>query len=175
MPQENGIDQHGHAAGPERPDGPADRDDPDGQADPADPADPAAALFTERGRDLLLLALGIVLLNEAIFAAVAIARGHPAPVANLGRFTMLAAMSWMTWQGFAFSRWVLVILVAAAVLTGPGQLLHAWREETPLWAALLTLTVAGYILAGWLLAFDAGVSRAIRHRRILRERDVFRG
>jgi hypothetical protein len=130
------------------------------------------ALFSERGRDLLLLALALVLMNEALFAGVAVAGGHPAPVANLGRFTMLAAMSYMTWQGFSISRWILVILAAVAALVGPSQILEAFAGGRPFWGLLLALTAAGYALAFYLLAFQGDVGRFIRHRHLLRERDV---
>ncbi|HSJ23324.1 MAG TPA: hypothetical protein VK929_01485 [Longimicrobiales bacterium] len=132
------------------------------------------ALFSERGRDLLLLALALVLANEALFAGVTIAGGHPAPVANVGRFTMLAAMSYMTWQGFSISRWILVILAAVAAIVGPAQVLESLSAGRPLWAAVLALTGAGYALSFFLLAFQGDVARFIRHRRLLRDRDVMR-
>lgn len=132
------------------------------------------ALFSERGRDLLLLALALLLFNEALFAGVAITGGHPAPVANVGRFTMLAAMSYMTWQGFSISRWVLVILAVVAALVGPTQVVEALSGGRTLWAGVLALTAAGYALAFFLLAFQRDVSAFIRHRRLLRDRDVMR-
>jgi hypothetical protein len=131
-------------------------------------------LFSERGRDLLLLALGLILINEAIFAGVAVAGGHPAPVANLGRFTMLAAMSYMTWQGFSISRWILVILAVVAALVGPAQVIEAFSGGRPLWGLVLSLAAAGYALSFYLLAFQGHVARFIVHRRLLRDRDMMR-
>jgi hypothetical protein len=144
----------------------------EGHAD--DQSLPPEAHFTERGRDFLMLALALVLFNEGLFAGIAIAGGHPAPVANLGRFTMLAAMAYMTWQGFPVSRWILVFLAAVAAVVGPTQVMQALQEGRTAGALLLALTVAGYVLAFILLAFNRDVATFIRHRRWLRDQDLFR-
>jgi hypothetical protein len=130
--------------------------------------------FAERGRDLLLLALGLVMLIEGLFAGVTIAGGHPAPVANVGRFALLAGMSYMTWQGFPVSRWILVVLAGVAALAGPSQVLQAVSGGRPLWAAVLAATVVGYAAASWLLAANRDVADYIEHRRYLRNTDLLK-
>jgi drug/metabolite transporter (DMT)-like permease len=139
--------------------------DPDGEAGPA----------AERGRDLALLALGIIIINEAIFTAYVLAQDRDALVAQAGRFALKAGMAYLTWQGFALSRWILVVLVAAAIIAAPWALADAYARGPLSFALILTATVAGYLVAGWLLALSADVSRFVRDRAELRNRDVFRG
>jgi hypothetical protein len=131
--------------------------------------------FTEKGRDLLLLALALVMATEALFAAVTIAGGHPAPVANIGRFALLSGMSYMTWQGFPISRWILVLLTGVAALAGPAQVLQAVQAGSIRWALVLGATVVGYALSCYLLAANRDVAGYIVHRRHLRDRDMLGG
>lgn len=129
----------------------------------------------EKGRDLTLLALAIIIINEAIFTGYVVTQDQDALVAQAGRFALKAGMAWLTWQGFTLSRWILVVLVAAAIVAAPWALIDAWRAGTFGFAAVMTATVAGYLVAGWLLAFSADVGRFIRQRAEARQRDVFRG
>jgi hypothetical protein len=130
----------------------------------ADPAGPP-----ERGRDLLLLALALVIANEAIFTFYVIAEDSAALTAQMGRFALKSGMAYLTWQGFGLSRWILVFLVAAAVVAGPFALADAWQSGAPAFAVILTATFVAYIAAGWLLALSPDVSRFIAHRRRERE------
>jgi hypothetical protein len=129
----------------------------------------------ERGRDLTLLALGLVIVNEAVFTAFVVAQDHDALVAQVGRFALKAGLAWLAWQGFALSRWILVALVAAAILAAPWALRDAFRDASPGFALLLSATVVAYVVAGWLLALSPDVSRFVRQRSEQRNRDVFRG
>ncbi|CAN5641765.1 hypothetical protein BH23GEM9_BH23GEM9_06790 [soil metagenome] len=129
----------------------------------------------ERGRDLTLLALGLVIVNEAIFTAYVVAQDQHALVAQMGRFALKAGLAYLTWQGFSLSRWVLVVLVGAAIIAAPWALADAYREGPPLFALILSLTVAAYVVSGWLLALSPAVARFIRHRARLRNRDIYRG
>jgi hypothetical protein len=129
----------------------------------------------ERGRDLTLLGLGLVIVNEAIFTAFVVAQDHDSLVAQIGRFALKAGLAWLTWQGFALSRWILVALVAAAIVAAPWALSDAFREASFGFALLLSVTVVAYVVAGWLLALSPAVSRFVRQRGEQRNRDVFRG
>jgi hypothetical protein len=137
-------------------------------------SDTGAPAFAERGRDLLLLALALIMVIEGLFAAVTIAGGHPAPVANIGRFALLAGLSYMTWQGFPVSRWILVLLAGVAALAGPWQVLEAISGGRPVWAAVLACTVAGYAAACWLLAAHRDVADYLAYRRHVRNTDMLR-
>jgi hypothetical protein len=130
----------------------------------------------ERGRDLTLLALAIVIVNEAVFTGyIVLAQDQHVLVAQAGRFALKAGLAYLTWQGFMISRWVLVLLVAAAIVAGPWALADAFAAGVTASALILTLTVIGYVVAGWLLAFSPAVAGFIRQRRDLRNRDIFQG
>lgn len=129
----------------------------------------------ERGRDLTLLALGLVIINEAVFTAYVVAQQPEALVAQAGRFALKAGMAWLTWQGFALSRWILVVLVGAALIAAPWALADAWSAGIDTYALVLAASVAAYGVAGWLLALSPDVARYVKQRAELRNRDVFRG
>jgi hypothetical protein len=127
---------------------------------------------TELGRDLTLLALGLVMLVEGVFLTVdVVAQGQSVLVRGAGRFALMAGLCYMTWQGFAVSRWVLVVLIAAAVAAAPLVLGAAFREG-PALALLHAGGAAGYLVAGVLLAGSGKVAAFLRHRRALRNADT---
>jgi hypothetical protein len=137
------------------------------------PLDPARAPGGERGRDLTLLALALVLVNEAIFTAqIVLAQEPNVLVAQAGRFAVKAGLAYMTWQGFALPRWLLAFLAAVAAAAGPWALRDAYAAGFGPWQAVLTATVVGYVAATWLLIGSRDVSAFLRHRRDLRDRDV---
>lgn len=127
--------------------------------------------FTERGRDLLLLALALVIINEAIFTFYVIAEDSAALTAQMGRFALKAGMAYMTWQGYAISRWILAFLVGAAIVAGPFALSDAFRSGNMIFTAILTATFVAYVASGWLLVFARDVADFITHRRYLREQE----
>jgi hypothetical protein len=137
-------------------------------------ATPDQVRDSERGRDLTLLALALIVINEGIFTAFVIAQDQDAIVAQAGRFALKAGLAWLTWQGFVISRWVLVLLVGAALLAAPWALRDAFAGGISPFALVLTATVAAYAAAGWLLAFSPHVSAFIRQRAVLRNRDVLK-
>jgi hypothetical protein len=133
-----------------------------------DPAPP-----TERGRDLALLALGLVMTVEAIFlVADVLAQGQHVLVRGAGRFALMAGLAYMTWQGFMLSRWILVVLVAAAVAAAPWVLGTAFREGPAHLALLHAAGAAAYLAAGVLLAGARDVAAFLHHRRALRGSDT---
>jgi hypothetical protein len=140
------------------------------------PLDPPRAPGGERGRDLTLLALALVLVNEAIFTAqIVLAQEPNVLVAQAGRFAVKAGLAYMTWQGFALPRWLLAFLAAVAAAAGPWALRDAYAAGFGPWQAVLTATVVGYVAATWLLIGSRDVSAFLRHRRDLRDlrdRDV---
>jgi hypothetical protein len=142
---------------------------------PSAPAETPLAEPDERGRDLTLLALAIVVVNEAVFTGFVLAEEPQALVAQAGRFALKAGLAWLTWQGFTVSRWILVVLVGAAIVAAPWALADAYGGGLSVTAVVITATVAAYVAAGWLLAFTPAVGRYIRYRGELRNRDVFRG
>jgi hypothetical protein len=128
----------------------------------------------ERGRDLTLLALTLVLAVEAAFLASDVAtHGSQVLVRGAGRFALIAGLSYMTWQGFVVSRWVLVALVGAAVLFAPWALSGAFEGGVSAGAVLHIAGAAGYLVAALLLSVSGDVSAFIRHRRELRGSDAF--
>jgi hypothetical protein len=144
-----------------------DRPDPQesGTVRPNDPG--------ELARDLTLLALAIVIVNEAIFTAhIVFAQEEHVLVAQAGRFAVRAGLAYMTWQGFAWSRWVLAILVAVPAVAGPWQLASAYADGVTPFALLLTATVIGYFAATWLLVGSRRVGAFLRYRRQLRDMEV---
>jgi hypothetical protein len=135
-------------------------------------AGPATGV-TERGRDLTLLALGLFALVEGAFLVTDVAlQGMPVLVRGAGRFALIAGMSYMTWQGFAIPRWVLVVLAAAAVLAAPVVLRDAFSTGPFSLALLHAAGAAGYAVSGVLLAGSREVAAFLRHRRELRNADV---
>jgi uncharacterized membrane protein HdeD (DUF308 family) len=145
-------------------------DEVDGRGEDA-PASDAVAAVPERGRDLLYLALALVMANEAVFTFFVIAQDSAALTAQLGRFALKAGLAYMTGQGFSIPRWVLVVLVAAAIVAGPFALADAWRSGDMGFTAILTATFLAYVAAGWLLVFSRDVSDFIRHRRFRRQQE----
>jgi 4-amino-4-deoxy-L-arabinose transferase-like glycosyltransferase len=132
----------------------------------------APAPPTELGRDLTLLALGLVMVVEGVFLTVdVVAQGQSVLVRGAGRFALMAGLCYMTWQGFAVSRWVLVVLIAAAVAAAPVVLGAALREGHAV-ALLHAGGAAGYLVAGVLLAGSGKVAAFLRHRRALRNVDT---
>jgi hypothetical protein len=112
----------------------------------------------ERGRDLTLLALAIVVVIEGAFAAISVFSGPEGRlVLSLGRFALISGMSYMTWQGFAFPRWILVVLLAFAVIGGPVAVYAALTAGRVFQAAALALSMAGYAVAAVLLALSPAV------------------
>jgi hypothetical protein len=126
--------------------------------------------FTERGRDLTLLALMLILAVEAAFLLLDLAQGGEL-VRGAGRFALLAGLSYMTWQGFQFSRWVLVALVGAAVAFAPWAVADAFRAGLTA-GAVHAAGAAAYLAGGLLLSFSRDVSSFLRHRRDLRGLDA---
>jgi hypothetical protein len=144
-----------------------DRPDPPASG-PDRPSDPG-----ELARDLTLLALAIVIVNEAIFTAqIVFAQEEHVLVAQAGRFAVRAGLAYMTWQGFTWSRWVLAILVAVPAVAGPWQLASAYADGVTPYALLITATVIGYFAATWLLVGSRRVGAFLRYRRELRDADV---
>jgi hypothetical protein len=136
-----------------------------GRGDAADTPDGERPGF-EKGRDLTLLALAIVVAVEGAFALYTVMAGAEGRlVLSAGRFALIAGLAYMTWQGFAFPRWILVVLVGFAVFGGPIALRMAASEGTTLQLLLLTVSVAGYAVTGWLLAFSAPVREFLSQRR----------
>lgn len=134
----------------------------------------ATAPATERGRDLTLLALAIVLTVEAAFlGADVLAQGSHVLVRGAGRFALMSGLAYMTWQGFLVSRWVLVVLVGGAVVAAPWALGPALRGGVSGYALLHLAGAAGYLAAGLLLAASPAVGAFIRHRRDLRGHDTW--
>jgi hypothetical protein len=132
----------------------------------------APAPPTELGRDLTLLALGLVMMVEGMFLTVdVVAHGQSVLVRGAGRFALMAGLCYMTWQGFAVSRWVLVVLIAAAVAAAP-MVLGAALREGPAFVLLHAGGAAGYLVAGVLLAGSGKVAGFLRHRRALRDADT---
>jgi hypothetical protein len=129
-----------------------------------------ASGFTERGRDLTLLALMLILAVEAAFLLLDLAQGGEL-VRGAGRFALMAGLSYMTWQGFYFSRWVLVALVGAAVLFAPWAVAAAFQAGFTA-GAVHAAGAAGYLAGGVLLSVFGDVSAFIGHRRDLRARDA---
>jgi hypothetical protein len=132
--------------------------------------DPEPAAL-EQGRDLTLLALALVLINEGMYIAWAVFAEQIGFVAQAGRFTMLAAMCYMTWQGFTLSRWILILLVCAAILAAPLALSQA-LGSSPFVAVLVVIGAAGYVVAAWLLIRSQPVAAFLRHRRDLRDSEI---
>lgn len=133
--------------------------------------DPAPV--SENGRDLTLLALALVMAVEAAFlAADVVAQGTGVLVRGAGRFALMAGLAYMTWQGFVVSRWVLVALIAAAVVTAPWVIAETLQGGVSAWALLHVAGAAGYLAAGLLLAGSRPVATFIRHRRDVRARDT---
>lgn len=126
--------------------------------------------FPERGRDLTLLALMLILAVEAAFLLLDLAQGGQL-VRGAGRFALLSGLSYMTWQGFYFSRWVLVALVGAAVLFAPWAVAGAFQAGFAA-GAVHAGGAAGYLAGGLLLSASRDVSGFLRHRRDLRGRDA---
>lgn len=128
---------------------------------------------SERGRDLTLLALAIVLAVEAAFlAADVLAQGSHVLVRGAGRFALMAGLAYMTWQGFFMARWVLVLLIAAPVIAAPWIIGPILSDGAAGSVVLHTAGAAGYLVAGLLLAVYPDVASFLRHRRDLRERDA---
>jgi hypothetical protein len=139
----------------------------------ADSPPAGQAPLPERARDLTLLALGIIVINEAVLTAQIVVSGEEnVLVAQAGRLAVKAGLAYMTWQGFGWPRWMLALLAAVAALTGPWALAHAWRDGATPWSLLLTVIVAGYFVATWLLVGSRTVSRFLAHRRELRDRET---
>lgn len=136
----------------------------------AEPVTPQEAP-PEHGRDLTLLALGIIVVNEVAFTAQIVATGADnVLVAQAGRLAIKAGLAYMTWQGFVWPRWMLVFLAGVAALTGPWALADAYRDAgATAWTIIMTAIVAGYFVATWLLAGSRPVSAFLRHRRALRD------
>jgi hypothetical protein len=135
-------------------------------------AGPAAGV-TERGHDLTLLALGLFVAVEGAFLVTDVMlQGTTVLVRGAGRFALIAGMSYMTWQGFAVSRWLLVVLAAAAVLAAPVVLRAAFSEGPVSLAVLHAAGAAGYAVSGVLLAGSREVAAFLRHRRDLRNADA---
>jgi hypothetical protein len=123
----------------------------------------------ERGRDLMLLALALVVVVEGSFAAYAAVRAEGTLAAGAGRFALISGMSWMTWQGFAFSRWLLVVLAGFAAVGAPLAIRTAVQDGGMLEAMLMGVAGLGYAAAALLLAVSHDVGEYARARR--RERD----
>jgi hypothetical protein len=136
--------------------------------------DTAETTVNERGRDLTLLALALVLLVEAAFLVTdVLAQGQQVLVRGAGRFALLAGISWMTWQGFTVSRWILVAMLALFVAAAPlaiGAALSAGGSTGML--VLTAAGAAGYLAAGLLLAGSRDVAAFLRQRRVLRGSDA---
>jgi hypothetical protein len=137
----------------------------------------ANSVVDERGRDLTLLALAIVIVIEGAFALLTVLAGAgDRLVLTAGRFALITGMAYMTYQGFAVPRWVLVALVAfAGVVGGPVGIYIALTGGNVGQAVIAAVGMAGYVAAGWLLALSPAVAGFIRQRRDIRNRDIFQG
>ena len=131
---------------------------------------PTPGGFPERGRDLTLLALTLVLAVEGTFLLLDLVQGGQL-VRGAGRFALLSGLSYMTWQGFQFSRWVLVALVGAAIAFAPWALADAFQAGFTA-GAVHAGGAAGDLAGGLLLSFSRDVSSFLRHRCDLRGRDA---
>jgi hypothetical protein len=97
-------------------------------------------------------------------------------VLTAGRFALITGMAYMTYQGFAVPRWVLVALVGfAGVVGGPVGIYIAVTGGNVGQAVIAAVGMAGYVAAGWLLALSPAVAGFIRQRRDIRNRDIFQG
>jgi hypothetical protein len=145
----------------------------DEPAPPTAPAEAAAAL--ERGRDLLLLATGLVVLIEASFAVWG-AVATDQFVLRAGRLALVSGLSYMSWQGAAVSRWVLVALAGVAAIGGPIAIDTALTAGNVVEAVLMGLAAMGYAVAALLLALsrDIRAFAAARARARDQERDALR-
>jgi hypothetical protein len=132
--------------------------------------------FTERGRDLTLLALAIVLVIEGAFALLTVLAGAgDRLVLTAGRFALITGMAYMAYQGFAVPRWLLVALVGfAAVVGGPLGIHLALTAGNAGQAVLVAVSMAGYATAAWLLAGSPAVRAFLRYRRRALDHDHLR-
>jgi hypothetical protein len=119
----------------------------------------------ERGRDLALLALAIVVVIEGVFAALTVlADVEGRLVLSMGRFALISGLSYMTWQGFALPRWVLTVLAAFAVIGGPVAIHAAVQAGSTALALLAAVAMLGYAAAVALLVLSADVRAFLRQR-----------
>jgi uncharacterized membrane protein len=136
----------------------------------------SAPPVSERGRDLTLLALGLIVAIEGLFAALSVAWGLEGRlVLSMGRFALISGMAYMTWQGFAFPRWLLVALVAFAVIGGPIAVWSAMATGGVREALLPAFTMLGYAAAGALLVLSPEVRSFLAQRRRLLDHDRMHG
>jgi hypothetical protein len=130
--------------------------------------------FTERGRDLTLLALGVFVAVEAAFLVthMILLNSMAALVLGAGRFAFISAMAYMAGQGFPIPRWLLVVLAAVWVLVAPAGVHSALSEGLVVLALVNGAGALGYAVAGVLLAGSRDVGAFLRHRRALRNADA---
>jgi hypothetical protein len=162
-------EQHGFEEATSSPDAPSP------SADGPDAASTTAG-FTERGRDLTLLALAIVVIIEGALALLTVFAGAgDRLVLTAGRFALITGMAYMTYQGFAVPRWLLVVLAGfAAVVGGPHGLHLAITAGSPGQAVLVAVSMTGYATAAWLLAGSPAVRAYLRYRRRALDHDRLR-
>jgi hypothetical protein len=134
---------------------------------PAPPAPPAAL---ERGRDLLLLATGLVVLIEASFAVWGAVAADQF-VLRAGRLALVSGLSYMSFQGVVVSRWLLVALAGVAALGGPIAIHTALTAGNVVEAVLMGLAAMGYAVAALLLALSRDVRAFATARARTRDQD----
>jgi hypothetical protein len=128
-------------------------------------------VVNERGRDLTLLALALVVTIEGLFAGLTLFAGvEGRGVLSLGRFALISGLAYMTWQGFAFPRWLLVGLAAVATIGGPIAVYAAVSSGNAGQAALAGFAMLGYAAAAALLVLSAAVREFVDQRRRLLDR-----
>jgi hypothetical protein len=138
---------------------------------PAPPAPPAALVAAlERGRDLLLLATGLVVLIEASFAVWGAVAADQF-VLRAGRLALVSGLSYMSFQGVVVSRWLLVALAGVAALGGPIAIHTALTAGNVVEAVLMGLAAMGYAVAALLLALSRDVRAFATARARTRDQD----
>jgi hypothetical protein len=135
---------------------------------PAPPAALVAAL--ERGRDLLLLATGLIVLIEASFAVWGAVAADQF-VLRAGRLALVSGLSYMSFQGVVVSRWLLVALAGVAALGGPIAIHTALTAGNVVEAVLMGLAAMGYAVAALLLALSRDVRAFATARARTRDQD----
>jgi hypothetical protein len=124
--------------------------------------------INERGRDLTLLALAIVVIIEGAFAIITVSGASEGRlVLAIGRFALISGLSFMTWRGFAVPRWLLVFLTAVAAIGGPIAVSQAMDAGSTIDMVVASVAMIGYATSALLLAFSRHVREFLQQRRAL--------
>jgi hypothetical protein len=106
-----------------------------------------------RGRLLVVIAGAVTLIGDACVTSLKISRvGFDASFASIFRWLITLALFYAIWLGYAWARWLIVILMGLGLLSIIPTLVHTWH---PLMVALaLQFSIGAGLLAFPRYVFD---------------------